>query len=507
MGVQAIVASSLAKVGRGVPLVFRVLLKGLLLLSMGLTSISAWATYWKQPASAPQDDRVFVVDEAALPFEPLPGTNTNVSWGTHKAAGYRIEVPEAWNGELIMYAHGFRGTGEALTVDSPPFPMRAWMLSQGYAWAASSYSKNYYDVRSGVQSTNDLARLFASVHGKPSRTFITGFSMGGHVTGAAIEQFPNIACREGRRGRTCRRVAEILGKLSGGIQYSGAAPFCGVMGDLELFDYFGDFARGAEASAGVPLTQFPPPANYYAPDGVFPAVLGTLFQGGFAGFPNARTAQGEQHKAFAQLISGGERPGFDSAYAFWAQFLYFGFGASGGDVDGVLSGNSYDNARKVYQLDTNRAVSDEERAFNQAVFRVRADRGVNPKRFLKLQRVPEIHGRLAIPVVSTHTLGDLFVPFSMEQIYAKEVQSKRRSQYLVSRATRALGHCEFSSGELVGALADMIQWANTGQRPGGDDILNAEAMAQPDAGCAFSTDDSQVQSRLAFGACPASAPE
>lgn len=490
-------------ISRGVSL----LLQGMLLLSVGLLSTSAWAYHWQQPAVAPQDERVFVVDEAQLPFEALPGTNANVSWGTHKAAGYRIEVPESWNGELIMYAHGFRGTGEALTVDSPPLPMRAWMLSQGYAWAASSYSKNYYDVRSGVQSTNDLARLFASVHGKPSRTFITGFSMGGHVTGAAIEQFPNIACREGRRGRSCRRVASILGKLSGGIQYSGAAPFCGVMGDLELFDYFGDFARGAEASAGVPLTQFPPPANYYEGDGVFPAVLGTLFQGGIAGFPDALTAQGQQHKAFTQLISGGDRPGFDSAYSFWAGFLYFGFGASGGDVDGVLSGNSYGNIGKVYQLDTNRAVSDEERAFNQAMFRVRADRGVNRKRFLQLQRVPEIHGRLAIPVVSTHTLGDLFVPFSMEQIYAKEVRSKRRSKYLVSRATRAIGHCEFSSGELVSSLADMIQWADTGQRPAGDDILDAAVMAQPDAGCAFSVDDSQVPSRLAFGACSAAAPE
>lgn len=484
-------------------LVRRILYTVLLVAGSSFATTFAWAGHYAVPA-APQDDRVFVVDETLLPFESLPGTNTDVRWGIHKGAGYRIEVPENWNGDLVMYAHGFRGTGEVLTVDSPPLPMRAWMLSQGIAWAASSYSKNYYDVRSGVQSTNDLARFFARTRGKPARTFITGFSMGGHVTGAAIEQFPNIACRPGRRGRICRRVSRLLGKLSGGIKYSGAAPFCGVMGDLELFDYFGDFARGAEASAGVPLSAFPPPENYYAPDGIFPTVLGTLFQGGFAGFPDARTAQGEQHKAFARVISGGDRPGFDAAYSFWASFLYFGFGGAGGDVDGVLSGNAYGNLGKVYQLDGKRYVNAEERAFNEAFFRVAADRGVNRKRFLQLQRVPEIHGRLAIPVVSTHTLGDLFVPFSMQTIYAKEARAQHRSRFLVSRATRALGHCEFSGGELVGSLADMIQWADTGRRPAGDPVLNAAAMADPGAGCAFSTDDVQVPSRIAFGACPSS---
>lgn len=466
---------------------------------------SSWASHYHREAPAPQDDRIFIVDEAQLPFDSLPGTDTEVSWGVNKNAGFRIEVPANWNGDLVMYAHGFRGTGETLTVDSPPLPMRLWMLENGFAWAASSYSKNFYDVRAGVQSTNDLARLFAASVRRPDRTFITGFSMGGHVTGAAVEQFPNLACPQGRHGRICRRVAKILGRLSGGIKYSGAAPFCGVMGDLELFDYFIDFARGAESSAGVALNEFPPPANYYAPDGVFPVVLGALFQGGIAGFPNAPTAQGLQHKNFARLISGGERPGFDAAYNFWSNFLYFGFGTTGGDVGGVLAGNAYGNINKVYQLDQDAEVTDEEQTFNDGFLRVRADRGVNRKRFLRLQRVPEITGRLAIPVVSTHTLGDLFVPFSMQQIYAREVASRHRSRYLVSRATRALGHCEFSAGELVSALSDMINWADTGQRPDGDAILDTEAMAAPTMGCDHSTDDAQVQSRIAFGACPADA--
>jgi len=57
----------------------------------------------------------YFVDESTLPFDPLPGASA--FWGVHKGAGYRIEVPAAWNGDLVVWAHGFRGTGLELTVD------------------------------------------------------------------------------------------------------------------------------------------------------------------------------------------------------------------------------------------------------------------------------------------------------------------------------------------------------------------------------------------------------
>ena len=167
----------------------------------------------------PQDSRVFFVDEAKLPFPAVPGLPAQQYWGIDHDAGFRIEVPDNWNGDLVVYTHGFRGTGAELTVDNPP--LRDYYLALGYAWAASSYSKNYYDVRSGVESTNSLVRYFKRNIGQPNRTYITGFSMGGHIIGAAIEQFPNVDCPDGRRGRLCRRIVKILGVLSGGIKYDG----------------------------------------------------------------------------------------------------------------------------------------------------------------------------------------------------------------------------------------------------------------------------------------------
>src|SRR3989449_11175184 len=91
------------------------------------------------------------------------------SWGVHKGAGYRIEAPDNWNGDLVLYAHGFRGIGLELTVSNPR--IRQYLVTNGYAWAASSYSKNGYDVRQGVMDTHALSELFNGLVGHPRRTY------------------------------------------------------------------------------------------------------------------------------------------------------------------------------------------------------------------------------------------------------------------------------------------------------------------------------------------------
>ena len=51
---------------------------------------------------------------------------------------------------------------------------------------------------------------------------------------------------------------------------------------------------------------------------------------------------------------------------------------------------------------------------------------------------PDSAGRLPIPVLSIHTIGDLFVPLSMEQIYARRADAAGRADRLVIRAIRDL---------------------------------------------------------------------
>lgn len=461
-----------------------------------LAAAPALATH--DEPEVPQDTREFFVDETKLPFDEVPGLPSTRLWGVHKGAGYRIEVPDGWNGDLVMYTHGFRGNGAELTVDNPP--LRVYYLSLGYAWAASSYSANYYDVRAGVESTNALARLFKSTVADPDRVFITGFSMGGHVIGAAIEMFPNVECPPGPFQRLCQRLVKVLGVLSGGVEYAGAAPHCGVMGDIELFNYFGDFSYGAETLAGID-SQFPPPADYT--NEVLIPTLSALYVNPldlFAG--NGSTAvlnaQGQNLRNLTTVISGGARPLASFAFPFYQQLL-FGFSGADGTVDGIVSGNIYDNIGRVYQLDGDPALTPAEQAFNDDIIRIARDPGVNASHFLQLERIPVIRGTMSIPTVSVHTTGDLFVPFKMQQIYAEEAIDNGADDMLVSRATRAIGHCEFSPEELIETFDDMVSWVDTGVRPGGDDILDPAVVANPLFGCNYSRGTTATRP---FAPCP-----
>ncbi len=179
---------------------------------------------------------------AADPADTVDNSTTSRWAGVLGGAAYRVEVPANWNGKLVMYAHGYAGTGNALGVNNPS--IRRYLIQNGYAWAASSYSKNYYDVRVGVEDTNALALEFnkiAAAAGRtlaaPSKIFITGHSMGGHITAAAIED-------------------EAYATANHKVKYNGAVPMCGVVGDTELFDYFAAAQVTAQALAGVPKYPF-----------------------------------------------------------------------------------------------------------------------------------------------------------------------------------------------------------------------------------------------------------
>lgn len=392
----------------------------------------------------------YFVDEAKLPFAPLQGLDSQRLWGVHNNAGYRIEVPANWNGALVMWAHGERGTGLELTVDD--HPLRAYLLANGYAWAASSFSKNDYDPAQGAKDTHALTKLFHGLIGKPRRTYITGASMGGHIAAIVAEQWPQ--------------------------SYDGAVPACGVLGDYELFDYYLDFNVSAQTLSGIGKT-FP-----YGPDYLTTTVPATKAALGPA-FPFALNANGQNFKSLVQLRSGGVRPLFEQGWLFWngvsGDFL-FGLGLG----DGTLPrqpGVAVQNSDVIYQFDTSPALSVSEEAFNAAVQRLTA--GPQARHSNGMSNVPPTTGDLRIPMLTLHTLGDLYVPFHMEQEYARRVASKGWAHNLVQRATRDFGHCAFTGPELVTAFGDLVKWVETGVKPAGDDVLDPAAVANPNFGCTF----------------------
>jgi len=191
-----------------------------------------------------------------------------------------------------------------------------------------------------------------------------------------------------------------------------------------------------------------------------------------AGFGYVRVA--DSQRALSQLAA--------ACYGHPFQRL-FTVGVTGGDL-GVAPGNVQDNSDAVYQIDGDPVLSPDETALNAAVLRVAQDpQGRHPD---GLANIPAIAGRLPIPVVSLHTIGDLFVPFSMEQIYARRAGAQGAADLLVTRAIRDHNHCGFAVQEEEAAFAALDNWVTNGVKPAGDDILTPASVADPEFGCQFS---------------------
>lgn len=441
----------------------RAVLAAIAALALTLPAAPSWA------APPPPDDQPlpgYTISNPPLTPVTVHGAPSTVRQGVTGHAAYDIEVPPGWNGKLVMWAHGYRGQGTTLTVDPPAYGLRQKWLDEGYAWAASSYYDNGYDVRAGVTATRHLAEYFADQVGRPTQRFIAGVSMGGHIIGRSVEQYPRY--------------------------YSGALPMCGVLGDDALFDEILDYNLVAQGLSGV--RAYPVPADYLTTD--VPKIESTLgIDTVTTATPEPTNDLGKQLRAIWVNRTGGPRPGTDGAFATWKDFLFTLAVPSGGTTLAEDPGQVATNVGRQY-------TPNEPVDINSDVQRVpvanRAARYSN-----RLSQIPLISGKPRVPVLSLHDIGDGFVPFSMEQVYAQEVRRNHESGLLVQRAIRAAQHCEFSDPEAGRAWDDLVTWVRTGHRPAGDPVTDPKAVAGGTFGCRF-TDPAAygTGTRGLFPACP-----
>ena len=93
---------------------------------------------------------------------------------------WRIDRPANWNGELVLYLHGYTNPSLPLALPNNG-PIRDSLMARGYAVAASSYSSNGYAVEEAMHDSQALARLFQRRVAHPRKTLLFGQSLGGLV--------------------------------------------------------------------------------------------------------------------------------------------------------------------------------------------------------------------------------------------------------------------------------------------------------------------------------------
>lgn len=387
----------------------------------------------------------------AVPVEERVGT---------LASGARFEVyrPANWNGQLVVYAHGYVDpeleVAPGLRLKNAPAGMqplpsdagglyqelRDTLLSRGFGFAWSARSRPGYAVAEGIRDHGGLKAEFASAFEAPTNTFLMGDSLGGLIVLAIAEG-------EGLLGRARK------------TEYAGALSACGpVNGSQYQIDYLSQLRVLFDAQfPGVLEGSLLDPR----PDQSLAVALGGLF-----GNPNPLKAQ--QIAMQAATLAAIDQVGL--AYdpqdpSTLAQSLgeALAYTTRGGqDLLERAGGNPFDNRNMTY------TILGGPHPLNAVVERYKA----LPQARKYLRENYEPRGNPRIPVVTLHTTLDPQVPFRHQASYAARSDSPNLVQFSVER----YGHCNMNAAERLLAFQALVGWALAGQKPSGGDITMNEPV-------------------------------
>jgi hypothetical protein len=105
---------------------------------------------------------------------------------TDGGAFFTIVVPDAWNGDLAIWNHGFSLSPIGPVSDLGP--LVDVQLAEGYAVAASSYQQTGWAIFKTKNDAQNLVNVFTANFGAPNNVFLTGASLGGIVSVTTVEK-------------------------------------------------------------------------------------------------------------------------------------------------------------------------------------------------------------------------------------------------------------------------------------------------------------------------------
>ena len=328
-------------------------------------------------------------------------------------------APVQWNGVLIVVVHGYVEPQQPLTLPTPDMnglsTVRV-LMNLGFAVATSSFHKNGYAVEQGGSDINALVRHFNSTVAPARHVLLFGGSEGGLITAMLIERNPEL--------------------------YAGGLALCGPLGGANVeVDY---------------LTDFRAVFDYFFPEVFDFGAVGVPASAAqnWAGYETLiRSALAANPRALEQIfrVTGVPRDSADPDATTEATLGLLRYNVIGtNDLLQVAGGNPYDNRNRNY------AGSDNDAALNQGVERVAAD----PSARTYLTQFYQPTGRLQRPLVTLHTRRDPVVPFEHALLYARAVDQAGAHSQFVGLVVDRYGHCNFETGEVLGALAILVDRAD-----------------------------------------------
>lgn len=327
-----------------------------------------------------------------------------------------ICVPSSgWNGDLVLFAHGYVKPGERLRFRHLTLPGGLYLpdvvQGTGHAFATTSYRRNGLAVLEGVEDLRELRAAFAASVDEPDEVLATGVSEGGLVVTLLAERHP----------------AEIDGALAACAPVGGLRRQVDYIGDVRvLFD-----ARFPGVLPGHPVRV--------------PARVRRDWERVHR--PRIRAAVRRREGAARRVIRAAgaavDPRSRRSVADTLVNALWYGVHATA-DLAARLGGNPYDNVGRRYSRPGG------DRGLDRRVRRIRGSRTARAN-----LAAYEPSGALRIPLTLLHTTGDEVVPLAHQAHYAGRVARAGAVGLLETEVVRRYGHCRFRPDELLGAFTGL----------------------------------------------------
>lgn len=336
----------------------------------------------------------------ALAPSPRPPSATGQTTGILEDSPYRIDIPANWNGELVMLLHGYEPKGTPRQEPWPGNEAAPLFLAKGYAIAAPAYSTQGWAAAEALPDIERLRQHFVATYGEPRRSWLVGFSMGGHLALAGIE-------RQGEH-------------------YDGALSLCGVNMPATTL-----FSKAVLTTLVAFAYYFPGvlPADLAAPDAPPMIDRGTV---------EVALKSGE---AKAALLS--KRLDIERAYLPGALMLNY---LALREMQARAGGFPADNSDTIYSGFADDA------AFNKGVQRHEGA----PEALAYVARNANLTGEIDDPVVLLSNVGDPTVPGIYDSVYPQLVKAADKADRLRVLPAVGDGHCDFTPEQIGSAFEALV---------------------------------------------------
>lgn len=360
---------------------------------------------------------------------------------------YLVQVPDGWNGTLLLYSYGPPRPPEAPAWDVQHPLVRAF-VKRGYALAGCGTTR-FWPLEQNLPNQLAVVDLFEQRFGRPQRTIAWGQSIGGLMT-AALVQFAH--------GRLDGALV-LCGTLGGGIATHNQQLDCTFAfkmlqapeSDLQLVNITRP-ARNLEVALAL-LEEAQSSPRGRARIG-FVAAMANI-PGWFDPALPEPPAEDVDAREYAQYrwFKSIDWQVFLSARAVLEQ--------RGGGNMSWNTGVDYD---AIFQASANR--QDVEVLYAQAGLDLQADLNI-------LARTPRVEAQRhavdyferyiafngdlgGVPVVTLHSLGDGLVPVDHMQLYGDVVRWAGQDGLLRQLYVARGGHCFFTSAEVFTAFDALL---------------------------------------------------